>query len=137
MGFTRLFKWFLLWRKRRLVGTPVNVIGPFVFPAPDDARWVGKRDNLVSYELDVVKCFMYSNHGGGFVMVGVTLLTDVNEDYMYKGSRYAVAVAKAYGLAHPEWHPIELLLDKERQIIAHLSRINSTRSQSGNQERNP
>jgi hypothetical protein len=133
MGFSRLFKWFSSWRKRKFASVPVNVIEPFVFPAPDDPRWVAKTNRrLIFYELDVVRCYMYSS-GGGFIVIDGTLLTDLplnktSEFYRHKERKYAIAVAKSYMLTHSEWNPtLELSHERikiESEIVAQLSHIN-------------
>lgn len=87
---------------------PVNVVGPFTFPEPDDPRWVADTDRpLVHYVLGAIHCCMYE-WGGGFIMIDGQLLTDVKpEGHKLDGpeSRYAMAVAKAYKKAYPEFVP--------------------------------
>lgn len=91
------------WFRRK----PVNVLGPFVFPAPDDPRWVGMVvGSEICYTLDDLACHMYENLSwGGFIMIRADLLTELGRECRRLGraeNRYARAVHRAYRLAHPE-----------------------------------
>jgi hypothetical protein len=116
------------WLKKQFGQKPINIIGPFTFPAPDDPRWIGIADDKhIIYSLDEIKCFMYGWTAGGFVLVGgipVNDITDPRTNHLSpQAERYATAVEKAYKLAHPKSNlRLQTLnIDRVTQILASIN----------------
>jgi hypothetical protein len=110
---------------------PVNDIGPFHFPSPDDPRWIRKvAEGYVTYELEGIHCHLGRTYQcpprGGNIFINGSAMTDAEgkwDSWGHKEDRYVLAVDAAYNRSHPNQAPRDLRDNLKDQIIAYLDRI--------------
>lgn len=114
---------------------PVNIIGPFELPLPDDPRWVRKRspqERWYAYELEGIRCLFGVNYSNGIVYINDKRITNaelrtqsLTERFTELEDRYAMAIHRAYVKAHgePEEELPRAVLEIREQFARYLESL--------------
>lgn len=105
-----------LFRKIRLVSPPVNIIGPFVLPEPNDPRWVGEwqDDPWAEFRIGCFKVLAGVKYKNGLIYAGSVRLVDslvLPKRHRSLEDKYAMAVFNEYRRNHPT---MEVRLDEHK-----------------------
>lgn len=86
---------------------PVNVIGPFHLPEPDDPRWVGEWDHEEwwVYRLGCITCRAGALHDNGLIYIDNERITQAqrgDESFSKLENLYATALHREQCRQHPD-----------------------------------